>query len=60
MWSASDLDVDPSMLGAAGARTSLESLTLPSFEGVCEFIQGEDLTQAAGLLVERLRSEKII
>ena len=43
VWSASDLDADPSMIGAAGAKTSLDRLTLPSFEGVCEFIQGEDL-----------------
>jgi electron transfer flavoprotein beta subunit len=60
VWSASDLDAELSMLGAAGAKTSLDELTLPGFEGVCEFIQGEDLTQAAGILIERLQSEKII
>ena len=60
VWSVSDLDADLSMVGAAGARTSLDRLTLPSFEGVCEFIQGEDLKQAAGILTERLQTEKII
>lgn len=60
VWSLSDLDADTSMVGAAGAKTGLDALTLPSFEGVCEFIQGEDLAQAAGILTERLRAEKII
>jgi electron transfer flavoprotein alpha/beta subunit len=60
VWSVSDLDTDVSMVGAAGAKTSLDRLALPSFEGVCELIQGEDLKQAAGILTERLRSEKII
>jgi electron transfer flavoprotein beta subunit len=60
VWSASDLDADTSMIGAAGARTSLDGLALPDFEGACEFIQGEDLEQAAAMLTERLRAEKII
>lgn len=60
VWSASDLGADPSMLGAAGAKTQLDGLTLPSFQGVCEFIQHEDPRQAAGMLIERLRAEKII
>jgi electron transfer flavoprotein beta subunit len=60
IWSASDLNADASMVGAAGARTSLDKLALPGFEGVCEFVRGEDLKQAAAMLVERLRAEKII
>jgi hypothetical protein len=48
------------MVGAAGAKTSLNGLALPSFEGVCEFIEGEDLSQAAAILTERLKAEKII
>jgi electron transfer flavoprotein beta subunit len=60
VWSLSDLDADVSLVGAAGAKTRLDGLTLPTFEGVCELIQGEDLKQAAGILTERLRTEKII
>ena len=60
VWSTSDLNGDVSMVGAAGARTSLEGLALPSFEGVCEFIEGEDSKQAAAMLTERLKAEKII
>jgi electron transfer flavoprotein beta subunit len=60
VWSASDLDVDPSLIGAAGAKTTLRGLALPDFEGACEFIEGEDPAQAAGLLVDRLKAEKIV
>jgi electron transfer flavoprotein beta subunit len=60
VWSVSDLNADVSMVGAAGAKTSLKRLVLPSFEGVCEFIEGEDPSQAAGILAERLKAEKII
>jgi electron transfer flavoprotein alpha/beta subunit len=60
VWSASDLNADMSMVGAAGARTSLDRLALPKFEGACEFIYGDDLKQAAAILTERLKTEKII
>ncbi len=60
VWSASDCDADPSRLGAAGAKIVLQDLALPSFAGTCEFIQGENLEQAAAMLADRLRSEKIV
>jgi electron transfer flavoprotein beta subunit len=60
VWSASDLGADPSLIGAAGARTTLDALALPEFEGVCEFIEGENPVQIATKLVERLKAEKII
>jgi electron transfer flavoprotein beta subunit len=60
VWSASDLNADASMVGAAGAKTSLRGLALPDFEGVCEFIEGEDSRQAASMLTERLKAEGIL
>jgi len=60
VWSASDLEADPAVLGASGAKTVLQELALPEFEGVCEFITAEGLDQAAVLLADRLRSEKIL
>jgi len=60
VWSASDLGADPSRIGAAGARTTLDALALPEFEGVCEFIKGENPVEIAGNLVDRLKAEKII
>jgi hypothetical protein len=38
----------------------LKELALPEFEGVCEFITAEELDQAAVMLAERLRNEKIL
>lgn len=60
VWSASDLGVDLSRVGAAGARTRLDGLSLPRFEGACQFIQAADPERAAVLLVERLKAEKLL
>ncbi len=60
VWSASDIDVDMTMVGASGAKTWVKEITLPQFEGACEFMNAEEPTTAAGMLVERLRGEKII
>jgi electron transfer flavoprotein beta subunit len=60
IWSAADIDADISMLGASGAKTWVKGLALPTIEGACEFINAEDFDQAAAMLVERLKSEKII
>jgi len=60
IWSASDIDADRSMIGAAGAKTWVKQLTLPKIEGACEFMKTEDVSLAAQMLVERLKSEKII
>jgi electron transfer flavoprotein beta subunit len=60
VWSASDLEADTEAFGAPGAKTILQELALPEFEGVCEFITAEALDQAAVMLADRLRSEKIL
>jgi electron transfer flavoprotein beta subunit len=60
VWSASDIGADASLIGSAGAKATLDSLALPDFEGACEFIRGENPAQAAAMLVDRLRAEKII
>jgi len=60
IWSASDIDADTSMVGAAGAKTWIKDLSLPEIEGSCEFINAEDLGLAADMLVEKLKNEKII
>jgi len=60
IWSASDIDADMSMVGTSGAKTWVKKLTLPKIEGACEFMNAEDFGLAADMLVERLKSEKII
>jgi electron transfer flavoprotein beta subunit len=60
VWSASDIDAEMSMVGATGAKTWVKELLLPEIEGACEFMSAEDFGLAAGMLVERLKSEDII
>ena len=60
VWSASDINADPSMVGASGAKTWVKKLALPEIEGACEFMDAEDFGLAADTLVERLKSENII
>jgi electron transfer flavoprotein beta subunit len=60
VWSAADLETDPALTGAVGARTVLERLELPSFEGSCEFLSGGNPAEAAVKLAERLREENIL
>ncbi len=60
IWSASDIGADMSMVGESGAKTWVKELALPEIEGTCEFMTADDLGLAAGMLVERLKSENII
>ena len=60
IWSAEEIGVDADRIGAAGSRTVIEKLAIPEFGGDCEFIDGEDLADAAAKLADRLREEKII
>ena len=60
VWVSTDIDADFSRIGVSGTRTTIESLEIPQYESICEFITGEDLNEAAINLVMRLREEKII
>ena len=59
-WTATDIYADMARIGVAGARTSIVELGIPTREGICHFITGENLEEAAINLVESLRNEKII
>lgn len=60
VWTASDLGLDPSQVGAAGARTELERLYVPVKEVQCEFIEGDSPQELAANLARRLREAKLI
>lgn len=60
VWTASDLGLDPSQVGAQGARLNLERLYIPVVESRCEFIEGETGEEMAAILARRLREEKLI
>jgi electron transfer flavoprotein beta subunit len=59
-WTASDLGLDPSEVGAAGARLKLEKLFIPDTETETEFIEGETPQEQAQALVQKLRGAKLL
>jgi electron transfer flavoprotein beta subunit len=60
VWSAADLGLDPSQVGAAGSVLSLDRLYVPVHEAKCEFIEGETMEEAAEKLAAKLREAKLI
>ncbi len=59
-WVSTDMGADVERIGVSGTRTTIESLEIPQYDSICEFITGEDFDEAAVNLVMRLREEKII
>jgi len=60
VWTAADIGLDASQVGAAGARLSLDKLYQPVSEVECEVVAGETPEETAQKLAQRLREEKII
>jgi electron transfer flavoprotein beta subunit len=60
VWSAGDLGLDASQVGAGAVRLNLERLYQPVSEVECEVIEGETPEETAQKLAQRLREEKII
>ncbi|MGD0764850.1 MAG: electron transfer flavoprotein subunit beta/FixA family protein [Dehalococcoidia bacterium] len=60
VWSAGDVGLDASQVGAGGVRLNLERLYQPVSEVECEVIEGETPEETAQKLAQRLREEKII
>ncbi len=60
IWSAADLGLDPSQIGAQGVRLNLERLYQPVSEVECEVMEGETPEEKAQKLAQRLREEKIV
>jgi len=59
-WASTDIDADANRIGDSGTRTTIEALEIPQYEGVCEFITGEDVNEAVDNLVTRLREKKVL
>jgi electron transfer flavoprotein beta subunit len=59
-WSAADLGLDGSQLGAQGARLNLERLYAPVSDIECEIMEAETPEEAAQKLADRLREAKVI
>ena len=59
-WTAEDLGLDPSTVGAAGARLKLERLFIPAVASEVEFMEGATPEEQAQVLARTLRDAKII
>ena len=59
-WSAADLGLDASSVGAAGARLKLERLAQPEASGAVQFIEGDTPEAQAAALVQALIDARII
>jgi electron transfer flavoprotein beta subunit len=59
-WSAEDLGLDPSTVGAAGARLTLERLFIPELGGEVELMDGDTPAEQAQQLATTLREAKIL
>lgn len=60
VWTAADIDVDSSMVGAAGSRLKLERLFVPERESNVELMDGDTPEEQARQLAARLREEKVL
>ena len=59
-WDAAELGADSTQIGRAGALTKVTKLFMPSFEGDCEFIEGDTPEEMGEKLALRLRELRII
>lgn len=59
-WSAEDLGLDPSTVGAAGAKLKLERLFIPELGGEVELMEGDTPAEQAQQLAKTLRDAKIL
>lgn len=59
-WTAQDISVAPSQIGATAARSKLLSLSIPARERTCKMVGGKDVAEAAANLALTLREAKII
>ena len=60
VWSAKDIDADPSKMGARAARRNVVKLFIPEQDRSCKTIQGETPGEAGANLAERLREAGVI
>lgn len=60
VWSAADLGLDPSQVGAVGARLTVERLFIPVKESQCEFITGASPQEQAANLLRRLQEMRVL
>jgi len=59
-WTAADIGIDPSTVGAAGARLKLERLFIPEVSGEVELMEGDTAEEQVANLITALESAKVL
>lgn len=60
VWTPSDVGLEPSAVGSAGARVKMQALFQPKNETECEFIEADTAEEKATQLAAKLREAKLI
>jgi electron transfer flavoprotein beta subunit len=60
VWKPADIGLDASKVGAAGRKSKILKLYQPLKEGKCEIVTADSPAEAAGLLAQKLRDNKVI
>jgi electron transfer flavoprotein beta subunit len=60
VWTAQDLGLDKSMIGASAAKSKMLKLFIPVREAKCEFVAGETAEEFGANLALKLREAKLL
>jgi electron transfer flavoprotein beta subunit len=60
IWTAKEIEVNPTKIGKETARNRLLKLYIPSYERKCEFITGEDFSEVAAKLASKIIEKRLI
>src|SRR5215208_6563918 len=60
VWTAADLGLDPSAIGAGGRKAKLRRLYVETREAQCELVEADSPAEAGTALAHRLRQAKLI
>jgi electron transfer flavoprotein alpha/beta subunit len=59
-WTAADLALESSKIGAAGRRVQVRKLFVPVKEGKCDVMAGDTPAEKAAALGKKLREAKLV
>lgn len=59
VWTAREIEIDPSRIGKGSVRNQLLRLCVPSYERKCEFISGKDIKEVVAKLASKI-VEKVL
>ena len=60
VWKPADIGLDATKVGASGRKSKISKLYQPVKEGKCEMVTADSPAEAAALLAQKLRDNKVI